>query len=76
MSSTTNDVIADFLRGWVTRDPHFVQTAAAFGGWQRLAQNALMEQFRSFLSLLSPEQLADVAAGRVDIAVIAQNLSR
>ena len=35
-----------------------------------------MEQFRSFLSLLSPEQLADVAAGRVDIAVIAQNLSR
>lgn len=67
----TQAAIEIYITGRSSIEPAFAGLASKYDGWQGLAQKMLVEKFSEFLEVLTIEQLADVAAGRVDIAAIA-----
>ena len=74
MTASTQDTkaaIGIYITGRNSIEPAFAGLASKYEGWQGLAQKKLTDKFNEFLGLLTLEQLADVAAGRVDIAAIA-----
>ena len=74
MAASTQDTqaaIGIYITGRTSIEPAFAGLASQYQGWQSLAQKMLADKFNEFLGLLTLEQLADVAAGRVDIAAIA-----
>ena len=75
-TDTSAAAITTYLTGRSSIDPAFATLAGAYDGWQDLAQQRLQAKFVEFLELLTIEQLADVASGRVDIAGIAQQIAQ
>ncbi|MFV0602010.1 MAG: hypothetical protein ACK5NE_09385 [Brachymonas sp.] len=74
MTASTQDTkaaIGIYITGRNSIEPEFAGLASKYEGWQGLAQKMLADKFSEFLGLLTIEQLANVAAGRVDIAAIA-----